>query len=80
MSEVPDCPYCGVAVQTDRAMDYDNKIKLRCNNCGGLFEFMPGFGAFSLPENERRGSVRHEGSRRRTSFDIYEEEAPWETA
>jgi hypothetical protein len=80
MSEVPDCPYCGAAVHTDRVMDYDSKIKLRCNNCGGFFEFMPGFGAFTLPDEERRGPVRHEGSVRRTSFDIYQAEAPWESA
>lgn len=82
MSEVPNCPYCGAAVHTERVMDYDSKLKLRCNSCGGFFEFIPGFGAFTLPEQERRGSrgsVRHEGSYPRTSFDIYEAEAPWES-
>ncbi|MBY8998863.1 MAG: hypothetical protein KGD60_14135, partial [Candidatus Thorarchaeota archaeon] len=48
-------------------------------SCGGFFEFMPGFGAFTLPDQERRGSVRHEGSSPRTSFDVYEAEAPWKT-
>ena len=80
MAEVPDCPYCGAKVHTERVMDYDSKVKLRCKNCGGFFEFMPGFGAFSLPDQERRGSVRYEGSVPRTSFDIYEAEAPWESA
>jgi hypothetical protein len=75
MSEVPDCPYCGNKVHTDRVMDYDSKVKLRCNNCGGFFEYMPGFGAFTLPELERRGSVRHEGFFR----PHYEDEVPWET-
>jgi hypothetical protein len=56
-------------------MDYDNKIKLRCNNCGGFFEFLPGFGAFTLPEQERRGSVRHEGFK--PHYDVYEADAPW---
>ena len=77
MSEVLDCPYCGAAVHTDRVMDYDNKIKLRCNNCGGFFEYMPGFGAFRLPEHERRGPTRHEGSAFRPHYEIYEDEVPW---
>ena len=79
MSEVPDCPYCGNPVHTDRVMDYDSKIKLRCNNCGGFFEFMPGFGAFTLPEQERRGSVRHEGPAFRPHYEVYEDDAPWVT-
>ena len=79
MSEESDCPYCGAKVHTERVMDYDSKIKLRCNNCGGFFEYMPGFGAFTLPDQERRGSVRHEGYAPRTSFDRYEAAAPWET-
>lgn len=82
MSEVPDCPYCGSAVRTERIMDYDSKIKLRCNNCGGFFEFMPGFGAFSLPDDERRGSrssVRYEGSVPGYQYDVYEEDTPWGT-
>lgn len=77
MSEVPDCPYCGAAVHTDRVVDYDSKIKLRCNNCGGFFEYMPGFGAFTLPEHERRGPTRHEGSAFRPHYEIYEDEVPW---
>jgi hypothetical protein len=77
MSDVPVCPYCGAPVHTDRVMDYDDKIKLRCNNCGGFFEFMPGFGAFSLPENERGGRVRYEGSAFRPHYEAYEDDAPW---
>jgi hypothetical protein len=80
MSEVPDCPYCGAPVHTDRVMDYDNKIKLRCSNCGGFFEFMPGFGAFSLPEQERRGSrrsVRQDGFG--SHYEAYEDQASWGT-
>ncbi len=79
MSEVPDCPYCGAAVRTDRVLDYDNKVKLRCNNCGGIFEFLPGFGSFSLPEQEQRTSVRHEGSLPGYRYDVYEADAPWVT-
>jgi hypothetical protein len=58
-------------------MDYDDKIKLRCTNCGGFFEFMPGFGAFTLPEEERRGSVRHEGSAFRPHYETYESDVPF---
>ena len=77
MSEMVDCPYCGSKVSTDRVMDYDDKAKLRCKNCNGYFEFMPGFGAFSLPEEERRGSVRYEGSAFRPHYEVYESDAPW---
>ncbi|MFX1580359.1 MAG: hypothetical protein ACFFBJ_11970 [Promethearchaeota archaeon] len=77
MSEVPNCPYCGAPVHTDKMMDYDNKIKLRCNNCGGYFEFMPGFGAFSLPKNERGGRVRQEGSAFRPHYEVYESDTPY---
>ncbi|MHA1964875.1 MAG: hypothetical protein ACXACG_04165 [Candidatus Thorarchaeota archaeon] len=79
MSEAPDCPYCGAKVHTERVMDYDSKIKLRCNNCGGFFEFLPGFGAFTLPEQERRRSVRRDGSVSWPHYDVYEAEAPWGT-
>ena len=75
MSEVPDCPYCGAEVHTDRVIDYDSKIKLRCKNCGGIFEFMPGFGAFSLPEHEQRSSIRHEESVPGYHHEIYEADA-----
>jgi hypothetical protein len=80
MSEEPTCPYCGAAVRTEKVMDYDNKIKLRCSTCGGFFEFLPGFGAFSLPEEERTGSrssVRHEGFMPDPRYDVYEADAPW---
>ena len=80
MSEEAYCPYCGATVRTERVMDYDSKIKLRCTNCGGFFEFMPGFGAFSLPEQERmgsRGSVRREGFMPDSRYDVYEADAPW---
>jgi hypothetical protein len=60
-------------------MDYDNKVKLRCKNCGGIFEFLPGFGSFSLPEHEQRSSVRHEGSMPRYRHEVYEADAPWGT-
>lgn len=77
MSESADCPYCGQTVRTQREVDYDNKIKMRCSSCGGLFEYMPGFGSFSLPDQDRRESVRYHGP---TDYDepgVYEAEVPW---
>ena len=76
MSEVSECPYCGATVHTERMMDYDSKIKLRCNNCGGFFEYMPGFGAFRLPEPERMSPTRYEGSAFRPHYEVYESEMP----
>ena len=78
MSEILECPYCGAGVPSDRAMDYDNKVKLRCKNCGGFFEYLPGFGAFSLPEEERRVSTRTEGSVSGTYYGFSQSESPWE--
>ncbi|MFW9975344.1 MAG: hypothetical protein ACFFDQ_08775 [Candidatus Thorarchaeota archaeon] len=78
MSEIPECPYCGASVPTDRAMDYDNKTRLRCRNCGGFFEYLPGFGAFRLPEGERMSSIRTEGSVPETYYGFPQSETPWE--
>lgn len=65
MSQNPDCPYCGSSVSIDHVRaGYDEKVRVRCSNCGGQFEFMPGFGSFSLPgegpNTQRR--VRTDGS------------------
>ena len=65
MSENPECPYCGQPVQLRGQFDYDAKARVRCPNCGGTFEYMGGFGAFSIPgEGPRyRGrTARYEGS------------------
>ena len=40
---------------------------------------MPGFGAFTLPEQERMGPVRHEGSAFRPHYEVYEEDTHWGT-
>ena len=79
MSENPNCPYCGSSVSTDHVRaGYDDKVKVRCHNCGGQFEYMPGFGSFSLPgegpRTQRR--VTSEGSYPGT---IYQGDAPWTT-
>ncbi len=76
MTEELECPYCGSIVRTDRALDYDNKVKLRCGSCGGMFEYLPGFGAFSIPETEQRSSVRSEGS---FPAYYYESDTPWDS-
>ena len=77
MSETTECPYCGAITRTQRVVDYDSKIKLRCSSCGGQFEYMPGFGSFSLPDQDRRDSVRHHGSTDYSEPGVYEAEVPW---
>ncbi|MHA1136990.1 MAG: hypothetical protein ACTSSE_10935 [Candidatus Thorarchaeota archaeon] len=78
MSQNPDCPYCGSSVPIDHArVGYDEKVKIQCSNCGGQFEYMPGFGSFSLPGEGPRTQqrrVRTEGS---YPGAVYEGEAPW---
>lgn len=72
MSEVPVCPYCGANVPVDFSrVGYDEKIVIQCRNCGGQFEYMPGFGAFSLPGEGHRtqSQVRTEGSYSGSSYD-----------
>ncbi len=79
MSENPNCPYCGSSVSTDHVRaGYDEKVKIRCHNCGGQFEYMPGFGSFSLPGEGPRTQPRvsSEGSYPGT---IYQGDAPWTT-
>jgi hypothetical protein len=77
MSESAECPYCGQTVHTQREVDYDNKIKLRCNSCGGIFEYMPGFGSFSVPDQDRRESVRYHETTDYDQSGVYGGEAPW---
>jgi uncharacterized C2H2 Zn-finger protein len=77
MSQTSECPYCGSVVRTQKAVDYDSKIKLRCSSCGGLFEYMPGFGSFSLPDQDRRDSGRYHESTQYSGPDVYGTEAPW---
>ncbi|MGY5870867.1 MAG: hypothetical protein RTV72_01340 [Candidatus Thorarchaeota archaeon] len=79
MSQNPNCPYCSASVPIDHVrVGYDEKVKVRCHNCGGQFEYMPGFGSFSLPgegpRTQRR--VATEGSYHGT---VYEGEVPWTT-
>jgi predicted Zn finger-like uncharacterized protein len=79
MSQNAVCPYCGSSIIVDDTrISYDEKITLRCRNCGGQFEYMPGFGSFSLPGEGPRTQrqVRTEGSYPGT---VYEGDAPWTT-
>ncbi|MHA1905226.1 MAG: hypothetical protein ACXADL_09625 [Candidatus Thorarchaeota archaeon] len=50
MSNAPKCPYCGNSVTHDVPGHYDDKVNVKCKNCGGVFEYIPGFGTFSVPE------------------------------
>ncbi|UCE09366.1 MAG: hypothetical protein JSW61_10360 [Candidatus Thorarchaeota archaeon] len=50
MSTSPVCPYCGTINQPEPRFEYDEKVDIRCDNCGGVFEYLPGFGAFSIGE------------------------------
>ncbi|MFW9844120.1 MAG: MJ0042-type zinc finger domain-containing protein [Candidatus Thorarchaeota archaeon] len=79
MSQNPDCPYCGSNVRLDHVqVGYDEKVKVRCPNCGGQFEYMPGFGSFSLPGEGPR-------TQRRVTTDgaypspQYGSDTPWTT-
>ena len=77
MSEKPNCPYCGSSVSIDHVRaGYDEKVKVRCHNCVGQFEYMPGFGSFSLPGEGPRTQPRvsSEGSYPGT---VYQGDAPW---
>jgi hypothetical protein len=76
MSENPTCPYCGSIVPADsRQLNSDEKVQMRCRSCGGVFEYLPGFGAFSLPGQEsRKSSSSDDGSFPGT---IYEGDAPY---
>ena len=53
MSEEVICPYCGSAPWSGVSPQGDATRKVRCDRCGGIFEYIPGFGAFSLPEMGR---------------------------
>ena len=77
MSETAECPYCGPNTRTQRVVDYDSKIKLRCSSCGGQFEYMPGFGSFSLPDQDRQDSVQYHGATDYSDPGVYEAEVPW---
>ncbi|MBN2230335.1 MAG: hypothetical protein JW779_12170 [Candidatus Thorarchaeota archaeon] len=57
MSESIDCPYCSTQLNVT-AQDDITKQYVRCTNCSGIFEYMPGFGTFSLPDRGMEFSQR----------------------
>ncbi len=52
MAEETSCPYCGLPANAGTA-ESDEKKTLRCSRCGGYFDYIPGFGAFSLSDEEQ---------------------------
>jgi len=34
----------------------EESVRLRCQSCGTVFEYIPGFGSFSLPGEEHHGA------------------------
>jgi hypothetical protein len=42
-------------------MEYDEKVDVHCDNCGGVFEYLTGFGSFSIDEEAPSSShqTRH---------------------
>lgn len=50
LSESVDCPYCQNPVPVPVVQDNVSSQYLRCRSCGGIFQYMPDFGAFSLPD------------------------------
>jgi len=57
MSNEIVCPYCGNAPWSGVSPQGDSSMRVRCDRCGGIFEYIPGFGAFSLPEMGRERST-----------------------
>ena len=56
MSEPITCPECGSSVTPRKIGEYEESIRLRCQSCGAVFEYIPGFGSFSASGNERSAS------------------------
>ena len=57
MSDQPTCPYCGAPISSQPSGEYDQSIRMRCPNCRGVFEYIPGFGTFSLSDEERQSGA-----------------------
>jgi hypothetical protein len=53
MSQDTNCPYCQAEYAIPVEEDDTATIHMQCSNCGGVFEFMPDFGSFSLPDEGR---------------------------
>ncbi|NWF96338.1 MAG: hypothetical protein HXY34_09355 [Candidatus Thorarchaeota archaeon] len=51
MSEPNACPYCGNLITDPRILQSEVTIRSRCTKCGGVFEYIPGFGLFSTGDS-----------------------------
>lgn len=51
MSQETSCPYCNADYNIPVVDGDTTAVYVRCRKCGGVFEFMPDFGSFSLPDN-----------------------------
>ncbi|MFW9850256.1 MAG: hypothetical protein ACFFF4_14055 [Candidatus Thorarchaeota archaeon] len=53
MPQDATCPYCQ-AEQIVAVPEGDTStMHVKCTNCGGVYEFMPDFGSFTLPDEGR---------------------------
>lgn len=52
MSESTTCPYCGSPVTEPRVLQSEESINVRCYKCGRVFEYIPGFGTFSISDQD----------------------------
>ncbi|NWF96340.1 MAG: hypothetical protein HXY34_09365 [Candidatus Thorarchaeota archaeon] len=46
MPDVVKCPYCDSSVEVYSSDNYDVARTMKCPNCGGTFQHIPGFGAY----------------------------------
>ncbi len=47
MSEKEKCPYCGAPIENAPLGSPDESVMITCPHCGGRFEYIVGFGAFT---------------------------------
>ncbi len=52
MSERDVCPYCGAPISVDYIGSAEESIMVTCSRCGGRFEYIVGFGAFT-PDSQQ---------------------------
>lgn len=78
MSQETNCPYCQAEFSIPVAEGDTSSVHVQCSNCRGVFEFMPDFGSFSLPDQGRgfAPSRRFGGSTRKQEFVISGDDVP----
>ncbi len=52
MAESQTCPYCGSPVTEPRVLQSEESLNVRCYKCGRIFEYIPGFGTFTVSESD----------------------------